>query len=118
MGTHEPSQALLRALSGVKIVEQARVAECCGFGGMFSARHPAISSAMVNDKLNSIRDCGADVLVSADCGCLLNQHHAAEMRRVACIWPASCANAWAPPTWPNHSRIDAAEPLEMDMLAF
>ncbi|MDZ5456015.1 (Fe-S)-binding protein [Azohydromonas lata] len=81
MGTHEPSQALLCALPGVEIVEQARVAECCGFGGTFSARHPAISGAMVHDKLNSIRDCGAYVLVSADCGCLLNLHHAAEKRR-------------------------------------
>lgn len=83
MGTHQPSEALLRALPGVEVVEQARVAECCGFGGTFSARHPAISGAMVNDKLDTIRDCGADVLVSADCGCLLNLHHAAEKRRAA-----------------------------------
>jgi L-lactate dehydrogenase complex protein LldE len=83
MGTHGPSEALLRALPGVEVVQQARVAECCGFGGTFSARHPAISGAMVNDKLDSIRDTGADVLVSADCGCLLNLHHAAEKRRAA-----------------------------------
>lgn len=83
MGTHEPGQALLRALPGVEVVEQARVAECCGFGGTFSARHPAISGAMVHDKIDSLRDCGADVLVSADCGCLLNLHHAAEKRRAA-----------------------------------
>ena len=56
----------------------AREAECCGFGGTFSARHPAISGAMVQDKLQSVRDAGATVLVSADCGCLLNIHHAAE----------------------------------------
>jgi L-lactate dehydrogenase complex protein LldE len=83
MGTQVPSEALLRALPGVEIVEPARVAECCGFGGTFSARHPAISGAMVSDKLEAVRDCGADVLVSADCGCLLNLHHAAEERRAA-----------------------------------
>lgn len=83
MGCHLPSEALLRALPGVTLVEQARVAECCGFGGTFSARHPAISSAMVNDKLDAVRDTGADVLVSGDCGCLLNLHHAAEQRRAA-----------------------------------
>jgi L-lactate dehydrogenase complex protein LldE len=33
---------------------------------------------MVQDKLQSVRDAGATVLVSADCGCLLNLHHAAE----------------------------------------
>lgn len=81
MGTHVPSEALLRSLPGVEIVEQARVVECCGFGGTFAARHPAISGAMVNDKLDSVRDSCADVLVSADCGCLLNLHHAADLRR-------------------------------------
>lgn len=83
MGTHVPGAALLRALPGVQLVEPQRVAECCGFGGTFSARHPAISGAMVNDKLDAVRDSGADVLVSADCGCLLNLHHAAEKRRAA-----------------------------------
>ena len=71
------------ALPGVELVEPARVAECCGFGGTFSARHPAISGAMVNDKLDSVRDSGAEVLVSADCGCLLNMHLAADKRRAA-----------------------------------
>jgi len=83
MGSHVPSEALLRALPGVELVEPARTAECCGFGGTFSARHPAISGAMVNDKLDSVRDTGAEVLVSADCGCLLNLHHAADKRRAA-----------------------------------
>ncbi|BDI03243.1 (Fe-S)-binding protein [Sphaerotilus microaerophilus] len=81
MGTHAPSEALLRALPGVEVVEPARVAECCGFGGTFSARHPAISGAMVSDKLDAVKATGAEVLVSADCGCLLNLHHAAEKRR-------------------------------------
>jgi len=83
MGTHEPSEALLRALPDVEVVQQARVTECCGFGGTFSARHPDISGAMVGDKLDALRDTGADVVVSADCGCLLNLHHAAEKRRAA-----------------------------------
>jgi L-lactate dehydrogenase complex protein LldE len=78
MGTHLPSEALLRALPGVELVRFARDSECCGFGGTFSARHPAISGAMVQDKLQTVRDAGATVLVSADCGCLLNIHHAAE----------------------------------------
>lgn len=83
MGCHLPHEALLRDLPGVELVQQARVAECCGFGGTFSARHPAVSGAMVSDKLDSLRDSGADVVVSGDCGCLLNLHHAAEKRRAA-----------------------------------
>ncbi len=78
MGSHMPGRALLQALPGVELVDLAREAECCGFGGTFCARHPAISGAMVNDKLESVREAGAEVLVSADCGCLLNIYHAAE----------------------------------------
>jgi L-lactate dehydrogenase complex protein LldE len=83
MDTHVPSEALLRAMPQVEVVQQARVTECCGFGGTFSARHPDISGAMVSDKLDALRESGADVVVSADCGCLLNLHHAAEKRRAA-----------------------------------
>lgn len=83
MNAHLPSAALLQDLPGVEVVSQARPAECCGFGGTFALRHPSISGAMVNDKLDSLRDAGAKVVVSGDCGCLLNMHHAAEARRAA-----------------------------------
>lgn len=81
MGSADSSAALLAALPGVELVHQEREAECCGFGGTFAARHPAISGAMVADKLDSVARAGAEVIVSADCGCLLNLHHAAEHRR-------------------------------------
>jgi L-lactate dehydrogenase complex protein LldE len=72
MGSHETSAALLETLDHVQVVEQARIGECCGFGGTFSLLHPEISEAIVTDKVASIRDTGAQRVVSADCGCLLN----------------------------------------------
>jgi len=72
MGSHETSAALLNSMSHLKVVEQARVEECCGFGGTFAIRYPEISEAIVSDKVDSIRATGAEQLVSADCGCLLN----------------------------------------------
>jgi L-lactate dehydrogenase complex protein LldE len=72
MGSHETSAALLETLDHVQVVEQARIEECCGFGGTFSLLHPEISEAIVTDKVASIRDTGAQRVVSADCGCLLN----------------------------------------------
>jgi len=92
MGTHLPSRALLAQLPGVELVDFAREAECCGFGGTFSARHPAISGAMVQDKLQAVRDAGATVLVSADCGCLLNLHHAAEKQGGAAAGQPRCVH--------------------------
>jgi L-lactate dehydrogenase complex protein LldE len=72
MGSHETSAALLESLEHVNVVEQARIEECCGFGGTFAMRYPDISEAIVTDKVAAIRDTGAGRVVSADCGCLLN----------------------------------------------
>ena len=72
MGSHETSAALLDSLEHVTVVQQARVEECCGFGGTFAMRYPDISEAIVSDKVASLRDSGAQRVVSADCGCLLN----------------------------------------------
>jgi L-lactate dehydrogenase complex protein LldE len=72
MGSHETSAALLDSLEHVNVVEQARIEECCGFGGTFAMRYPDISEAIVTDKVAAIRDTGAGRVVSADCGCLLN----------------------------------------------
>jgi L-lactate dehydrogenase complex protein LldE len=72
MGAHETSVALLVGLAKVTVVQQARVEECCGFGGAFAVRHPDISEAIVTDKVTSLKDSGAERVVSADCGCLFN----------------------------------------------
>jgi L-lactate dehydrogenase complex protein LldE len=72
MGSADTSHALLAALKSVEVCPQAREAECCGFGGTFSMRHPVISGAMVTEKVEALRASGADELISADCGCLFN----------------------------------------------
>ncbi len=72
MGAAETGHALLAGLERVTVCRQAREAECCGFGGTFSVRHPVISEAMVSEKVDSLRATGADEVVSGDCGCLFN----------------------------------------------
>ena len=72
MGVHVTGRALLERLSNVQIAQQDHESECCGFGGTFSVRQPEISAAMVEDKVNALKACGAERVVSADCGCLLN----------------------------------------------
>jgi len=80
MGTHLTSRALLGQLGGVEMVQQSHESECCGFGGTFSVRHPDISSAMASDKADALEATGAQVLVSADCGCLANLNGTLEKR--------------------------------------
>lgn len=57
---------------GATVVEQTNKLECCGFGGTFSVKQADISGAMVLDKSASLLETGADVVVSQDCGCLMN----------------------------------------------
>lgn len=72
MGSHETSLALLDSLAQVNVVQQARIEECCGFGGTFAIRYPDISEAIVSDKVASLKETGAACVVSGDCGCLFN----------------------------------------------
>jgi L-lactate dehydrogenase complex protein LldE len=72
MGVADKIESLLSQLSNVEKVEQARKAECCGFGGTFAVKEPEISASMVLDKVTHIRATQAQRLVSQDCGCLMN----------------------------------------------
>ncbi len=80
MGTHVHARALLDQLPGVTLVTQSHEAECCGFGGTFSLKHPAISSAMAADKVDALKESGAEAFISADCGCMLNLNHTLQKR--------------------------------------
>ena len=72
MGLAAEHMALATRLPDVKVVEPERVTECCGFGGTFAVKQGDISAAMANDKARAMAATGADVITSADCGCLMN----------------------------------------------
>ena len=66
------AKSLLHQLKNVEMIELQRERECCGFGGSFSVKQADISSAMVTDKVADIEQTGAALLLSGDCGCLIN----------------------------------------------
>ena len=45
---------------------------CCGFGGLFAVKMPAISTAMLDRKLDAIEQTGADTVVVTDVSCALH----------------------------------------------
>ena len=45
---------------------------CCGFGGTFCVKYPAISNAVVEEKAAAIERTGAELLIAGDLGCLMN----------------------------------------------
>jgi len=72
MGVHLTGRKLLGELGNVTVAQQDHESECCGFGGTFSIKQPEISGAMVEDKVKALKATGAERVVSADCGCLMN----------------------------------------------
>ena len=67
----EPRQ-LLRNVRGLELVEMDDAETCCGFGGTFSVKFPAISEAMDRSKCDSITRTGAEYVVSTDSSCLMH----------------------------------------------
>ncbi|MFF0298297.1 (Fe-S)-binding protein [Kitasatospora sp. NPDC004615] len=65
-------ERLLRAVKGIDFVELPAQEECCGFGGTFSVKNPAVSGAMNGDKARHVRETGASVLAAVDNSCLMN----------------------------------------------
>ncbi len=66
------SKNLIRRLKNVELVELEHEEECCGFGGTFAVKEDNISNAMVNRKIEDIKNSGAEYIISADSGCLMN----------------------------------------------
>ncbi len=70
--TSAPRQLINQLCTGSSVVELNDPESCCGFGGTFSVKYPDISKRLVSDKTQDIKATGADILVSADLGCLIN----------------------------------------------
>jgi L-lactate dehydrogenase complex protein LldE len=77
LGVREAPLALL-AEAGCPVVAWSADDRCCGFGGLFSFKLPEVSVAMADDKLSSLLDTGADVVVGSDSSCLLHLRGRAE----------------------------------------
>ncbi|NBE98368.1 (Fe-S)-binding protein [Nonomuraea sp. KC401] len=63
---------LLRNVRGLELVPLPGEEECCGFGGTFAVKNPAVSAAMGADKTRNILDTGAEVICAADNSCLMH----------------------------------------------
>ncbi|PCI40587.1 MAG: Fe-S oxidoreductase [Rhodospirillaceae bacterium] len=73
LGVLDQPRKLLGAVDGLSLKELADTETCCGFGGLFSVKFPDVSNAITKTKTDLVNDTGADVLLGADLGCLVNQ---------------------------------------------
>ena len=79
LGVRDEPLALLRGC-GAEVVPWEADEECCGFGGLFSAKLPETSAAMADRKLDTLPE--VDVLTSTDGGCLMQMSGRASRRSV------------------------------------
>jgi len=68
-----------RLLAELERVELEGDRACCGFGGLFAVEMPAVSTAIMDSKLDRLEESGADTLVGGDISCLI--HLAGGLRR-------------------------------------
>lgn len=72
LGVKEAPMKLLSHVKGLEFTELPNKSQCCGFGGTFSVKMGAISEQMVDEKVAHINETGAELLIGADGGCLMN----------------------------------------------
>lgn len=72
LGVHDQPRALLAAVEGLELRPLEGDNVCCGFGGTFCVKYPAISNAIITEKAEAIDATGADLLLAGDLGCLMN----------------------------------------------
>jgi L-lactate dehydrogenase complex protein LldE len=78
LGVRDAPLTLLRGC-GAEVLPWVAADECCGFGGLFSAKLPEVSAGMADRKLDTLPR--VDLVTSSDAGCLLQLSGRAARRR-------------------------------------
>jgi len=67
----EGPRKLLANVKDLELIEMVDTETCCGFGGTFSVKFDAISTAMADQKLKNALETGASLIISTDLSCLM-----------------------------------------------
>jgi L-lactate dehydrogenase complex protein LldE len=70
LGLGGAARALLAHTGNAVIADLPENDVCCGFGGLFSVKMPAVSNAMLQTKIANIAASAADTIVTGDASCL------------------------------------------------
>ncbi|GAU69119.1 hypothetical protein SSP35_10_01530 [Streptomyces sp. NBRC 110611] len=72
LGLGDRPRRLLSHVRGLELRELPGAEECCGFGGTFAVKNPAVSAAMGADKVRQVIGTGAEAVCTVDNSCLLH----------------------------------------------
>ena len=72
IGVKDEGARLLKQIGNIDFRPLEKTDQCCGFGGTFAVKYPAISGAIVDDKVKCIAKTEARTLICNDAGCTMN----------------------------------------------
>ena len=75
--TQQPRQ-LLRSIPGVEFVELSSASMCCGAGGTYIITERESSLRVLDSKMKAVKDTGADIIATANPGCVLQIQYGAQ----------------------------------------
>jgi L-lactate dehydrogenase complex protein LldE len=70
LGVKDGPRELLRRVEGLELVEMENSEDCCGFGGVFSAKYARLAGEIAASKIEKASRTGAEYVVACDTGCL------------------------------------------------
>ncbi|MBN2438268.1 MAG: LUD domain-containing protein [Deltaproteobacteria bacterium] len=70
LGVSEPPRRLIEA-AGCELVEMKDADQCCGMSGIFGIKYAELSMPILEQKMNNIRDTGAEIVACACSGCMV-----------------------------------------------
>jgi glycolate dehydrogenase iron-sulfur subunit len=63
--------AVLKQIPGLELLTLRNYESCCGGAGIYNLQHSELSSEILSDKLNSIQASGAEIVATANPGCIM-----------------------------------------------
>lgn len=82
-GVKEQPRKLLSMVKGLELIEMSEAEVCCGFGGTFSVKNSAVSTAMAEKKVLNAMETGASFIVSTEASCLMQINAYASKNKLA-----------------------------------
>jgi glycolate oxidase iron-sulfur subunit len=74
-----PPLELLQTIPGLQFRALAGAETCCGGAGIYNLQHPELSAEILSGKLENIRKTGADMVATANPGCIMQIGAGAKM---------------------------------------
>jgi glycolate oxidase iron-sulfur subunit len=75
---------IINSIPGVKLIEMKNANSCCGGSGTYSMTHYDLSMQILDKKMESIRDTGADIIATSCPSCTIQLKHGVKRHGLPC----------------------------------